>query len=889
MSSHVCVSQCGGAAAKGLAPRQRLVVDPIWKVTNAGTYNRFWECLTREAELYGFVGFDMEWTTKQVVADDEADADGSGSETPARPRRKPRWWTGPVATIQLSTFSRTLVVRWNHLHALVSGNDSDVLRDPYAPASSAWPEAYRIGQKANLPTLLRKVYDDVRRLIASPDIFLVGVGIHGDEVKLRRDYPKVVVRSAVELTALAEACLPDMVPDKSQPTSASHPRREVRTDSLQSLKKITSALTGKELGKDMAIVMSDWGGCHGPLTPLQIEYSAGDSEASYDVCVAILSGGGFLSEAHTSTAQWKVADKVNCREVLACCATEAEKGVGSSSPTGAAAAAKDVASPSGMALGDEEKAEAGWCKGRSKPYYDNIAVYSTDMQLVFPVDRAKADWYVNKKGLATVLEWRAANGASSPTASTNSKSETAGEVEVAAIQLKFAPDFARYNDAHIRRNLEYFQQPKENICVVCGGGGSLVRFAVVPLMYRRFFPSVYMRHNSYDLLLLCPACFAMSRQLYDRQRLCVADDFGIPLAHLRGEQREAYGRQVAEAEKEVVVLSNAFIARHDGSNADGGDAAGRDCDLDPRLRLQGMQDYLALMEHREVLDKVFSYAKALHAHYLSLAPARESLAEEHLVSHASLTGRQRGKRRGNTVAAAKPTAIPEARRQMMADFLRTHAPSYAFYAEAAPGSAEVASAGTSQGRLEGAALQDAVFGGEGPASFSGVQLILTGRVATSPTLPEGAGVTVDDALSGSDHLRVPLPSPCANSSRGVLSRYWFATHPQLLATLPTVTRQEERQRDAGGKEEDDAGAGSGGSEAAEAATECDASGVPYVDSHAFVVLQMLLRKYEEAERGTKTAEHAVGQFIYRWRACFVEGMQPQHLPRGWVPEDGILR
>lgn len=69
----------------------------------------------------------------------------------------------------------------------------------------------------------------------------------------------------------------------------------------------------------------------------------------------------------------------------------------------------------------------------------------------------------------------------------------------------------------------------------------------------------------------------------------------------------------------------------------------------------------------------------------------------------------------------------------------------------------------------------------------------------------------------------------------------------------------------------------------------DAVDMPFVDSHAFLVVQLLLKKYGAAEGSSKTAEHAVGQFIYRWRSSFVDGVQPQDLPRGWMPEDGILR
>lgn len=94
-----------------------------------------------------------------------------------------------------------------------------------------------------------------------------------------------------------------------------------------------------------------------------------------------------------------------------------------------------------------------WCKERSKPYNDNINVYSPDMQLVLTVGKPKAEWYVTKKGLASAIEWRTPEPAPPPDCSPL-HFETTGEQEMAAMRLKFAADFARCNDAQICRNLE---------------------------------------------------------------------------------------------------------------------------------------------------------------------------------------------------------------------------------------------------------------------------------------------------------------------------------------------------------------------------------------------------------------------------------------------------
>lgn len=883
----------------GSRRRSRLTVDPVWRVIDADQYRRLWRALTEEAAAYGFVGFDMEWTTKTQLPDGGTEEQQTAERSA---KSRPRRVVGPVATVQLSTYSCTIVVKWLHLHALCTGSLTHSIHDPYAAWSLTWP-GYRRGQRCNPAALLQEIHDDVLRLIQDGSVFKVGVGIHGDEVKLHRDFPQVALRGAVDLAELADACLPDLIADRSS-CAEGQEAALVRTDSLRSLKNLCAALTGRELGKDMAVVLSDWGGCHGALTPLQLDYAAEDAEASYDICVATLKGGGFMldsgdaDDAHARP--WTTVKGLDCREVLSCCTTAPMTVV----PRVAAEVSRELAARSAddalavcalsgaLAAAAEAGDEPRWCKGRERPYYDNINVFNPDMQLIFTVDKAKAEWYVTKKRLARVVEWRTSTGAIVHEAEKDAFDAISGEpegLEMAAIQLSFAPDFARYNDAHIRRNMDYFKQPKENICVVCGGGGSLVRFAVVPLMYRRFFPSVYMSHNSYDLLLLCPRCFAASRMLYDRLRHRVADDFALPVTHLRGKEQEEYACAV-DAMAERLADSSAVYEEAQRRRRVGANDAERDSEMHPRLRLRGMQDYLALMQHREVLDRIFSFAKALHYHFESIkagsagAPPEASAGSDWQDSGdsggdaaavpATPAGpAKRGRRRNRRTAAAHAAAVtvlPEERRAMMVEYVCTHAVRYPLctgHSDAATGSCFD--------------HQESVFGadGSGAASAAGVRLILSGRTE----------VSLADVPGGEDASGVPQ----GNSSRGVLTRYWLREHPELLALLPTVTRAEERLRqptrdDAVVGNANDAGTEQS-SPAPESVTEAEAWDAPYVDSHAFLVVRLLMEKYAGEPGCGKTAEHAVGQFIYRWRTGFVEGMQPKHLPRGWVPEDGILR
>jgi hypothetical protein len=54
----------------------------------------------------------------------------------------------------------------------------------------------------------------------------------------------------------------------------------------------------------------------------------------------------------------------------------------------------------------------------------------------------------------------------------------------------------------------YFLKPLENICVVCGNTNqsSFQKHAIVPHIFRRYYPAYIKSHNSYDVMQLCIRC-----------------------------------------------------------------------------------------------------------------------------------------------------------------------------------------------------------------------------------------------------------------------------------------------------------------------------------------------------------------------------------------------
>ncbi|EPY31865.1 hypothetical protein STCU_03159 [Strigomonas culicis] len=559
--------------------RSRLVIDPVWKPIDAQTYKETMSAFAAEASALGFIGLDLEWTTKQVFLDDD---------------EKPRVHVGKVATVQLSTRSTTMVIRLCDVCALLDGT----CHDPLAPLSRHWP-CHRVGERENSKSLLATVQSDLHKMLADASVIKVGVGIMGDKKKLEADYEDISLASCVDLNVLAQH-----VDEREGGESRRHPF---------SLKDLLHLCCHRHLAKDVFVVRSDWGGGLGALSPAQIRYAAEDAEASFDISLALLERCG----CHFSEA---ACDSSHAQRILA--------------PL-IAVAAKPTRGASGKKAKDTDGDDCAAARsgtllcGRSKPYYDNINVYDVNMRLVFTVDLSKAKWYVYKKKLAKVVEWRP-----------DPSSTDGGAVQIAAIQLSFAPDFSKYNDAHIRKNMDYFKQPKENVCVVCGGGGgsqhTLVRFAMVPFMYRKHFPSVYMSHNSYDLVLVCTTCFPKARGVYERATRRIADVFQVPIAPLTPRDLAAFRQEIARRREALPSDLRRYEAE-----AEGGAALA----VHPELLLQVMDEYAEMCACREEILTIFKYAKALAAHF----------------------------------SAVEQQTLPPQRLEEMSAFVALHAPKYPFY------------------------------------------------------------------------------------------------------------------------------------------------------------------------------------------------------------------
>jgi hypothetical protein len=118
------------------------------------------------------------------------------------------------------------------------------------------------------------------------------------------------------------------------------------------------------------------------------------------------------------------------------------------------------------------------------PMYDNILMMDPQGQVLSTISYKKAVWYVDRKHLA---KWTGAS----------------------TIQLLIQPR-GRSNDA-------YNTTPKQNICVVCGSSGHVMRHYIVPYAYRSLLPQKYKSHQSHDICILCPTCHLYAEQVYQER------------------------------------------------------------------------------------------------------------------------------------------------------------------------------------------------------------------------------------------------------------------------------------------------------------------------------------------------------------------------------------
>ncbi|XP_058118228.1 exonuclease 3'-5' domain-containing protein 2 [Anopheles ziemanni] len=162
---------------------------------------------------------------------------------------------------------------------------------------------------------------------------------------------------------------------------------------------------------------------------------------------------------------------------------------------------------------------------RTKPLYHNCIMEAPDGEVLCTCDRRKAEWYVQRELADLVCQ------------------------EPYTVRLRFEPAGRAVDDPG-----KYYQQVKENICVVCGATECFNRKNIVPRDYRRHFPVVMKEHVSHDVLLLCADCHQRSNIFDERLRQKLSTLCEAPLAGQKNGTKEIRLETMSEIRKAARAL-----------------------------------------------------------------------------------------------------------------------------------------------------------------------------------------------------------------------------------------------------------------------------------------------------------------------------------------------
>ena len=155
-----------------------------------------------------------------------------------------------------------------------------------------------------------------------------------------------------------------------------------------------------------------------------------------------------------------------------------------------------------------------------KPVYESCQMLAPDGQLLCYCDTKKMNWYIVKK-LADLIT-----------------------TEPPVFRLKFEPNERGCSDLNGIPS-DFYVRFRKNCCVVCGKEEEYMRFHVVPLLYRQFFPNELKSHKSHDVILLCFTCMERANKLYEVNKKVISEKYKIPLYILNDKQKDLKNLQKA--------------------------------------------------------------------------------------------------------------------------------------------------------------------------------------------------------------------------------------------------------------------------------------------------------------------------------------------------------
>ena len=139
-----------------------------------------------------------------------------------------------------------------------------------------------------------------------------------------------------------------------------------------------------------------------------------------------------------------------------------------------------------------------------KPIYENCKMLSPNNEQLCFCDTKKMNWYLDRK-LAILIS-------SDPP----------------IFKLTFEPNKIGCTDEQGNSSNFYISQRK-NCCVICGKENNCMRFHIIPILYRQFFPENLKSHKSHDVVLLCFECHENANKLYEKKINEISVKNNVPL------------------------------------------------------------------------------------------------------------------------------------------------------------------------------------------------------------------------------------------------------------------------------------------------------------------------------------------------------------------------
>ncbi|CAD8087364.1 unnamed protein product [Paramecium sonneborni] len=158
---------------------------------------------------------------------------------------------------------------------------------------------------------------------------------------------------------------------------------------------------------------------------------------------------------------------------------------------------------------------------RKKPAYGNCKIYTKENFFLCNCDEKKIRWYL-KQGLADLIS-----------------------EDPPTIQLKFDPSGFKEEGSD---KAQYITIERVNQCVICGKENELLKFHIVPVIYKKHIQG----KRSYDVVCLCLTCHHKASALNDKLKVLIAEKYNI---NLKQNKKDSLLEQIKNLIKSVQTFN----------------------------------------------------------------------------------------------------------------------------------------------------------------------------------------------------------------------------------------------------------------------------------------------------------------------------------------------